>query len=108
MTKNLMGKTRDLFTKCEGFMDQTFKASGMSVIDAMSGLNAETGAMIGGCVEFYSETKSLAFAQAEAMDSIIESLDGLKAQNELLKEQNKELRCMLQDLSRRVSKPGEE
>lgn len=103
--ESLEAKTTEVMNKCENFVDLAFKASGKSVMDVL-GFNAKTGAVIGGCMELYESSKELAEMQAKAMDKMLKDFDELKVMNENLREQNKMLRQMLQDLSRKVEKIG--
>lgn len=102
--ESLEGKTEAILKDCEGIMDLAFKASGSSIMDVMSGLDTETGAILGGCVNLYKNTKDLAVMQAKAMDKMLSDFDELKEMNKDLREQNEKLQKMLQELSRKIEK----
>ena len=102
---SLETKTTEAMNKCEKLLDLTFKASGSSVMDMLE-IDAETGAMIGGCMELYRDSKELKVMEAKAMDKVLEDLDELRVMNDNLRKQNETLQQMLQDLSRKVEKIG--
>ena len=90
--------------KCEDFMDLAFKASGSSVMDALGGLDATMGVIIGGCMEIYRDAKKLSVEMAEVFDQTNKEIKELKAENDVLAEQNKELRSLLNTTIRNQEK----
>lgn len=104
-TKGAMEEETEMILKsCENLIDQAFKASGLSFMDAIGDLDATTGAVFGGAMKLYRETKDLVLIQAKMMDKITYDLEKMKETNEELREQNKELLRLMQDLSRKIDK----
>lgn len=79
---SLENKTREMMNECEGFMNTAFKLSGVSAMDALLGLDAETGAALGGAMNLYKQAKDLVIEQASAMDKMRNDLEELKRMNE--------------------------
>lgn len=85
--------------ECENVMNTAYKASGVSIMDAMDGLDAKSGAMVGAAMTLYRKTKNLALNQAKAMDKLQNSFDELKEMNKKILAQNEQLQRMLQDMN---------
>lgn len=102
--ESLEKQTEEVLKECEKVMDVAYKASGVSIMDIMDGLDAESGAILGGAMTLYRKSKNLALTQAKAMDKMQNSFDELKKMNEKLLAQNEELQQMLRELSRKIEK----
>lgn len=100
--ESLEKKTESVLQNCEDSINLAFKATGNSFMDAMCGLNAETGAMMGSCMNLYKDTKQLMIMLAKAMDKMLDNFDELKEMNEVLRKQNDMMQDTLQDLSRKI------
>lgn len=96
-------KTRKMMDECEGFMNTAFKLSGVSTMDALLGLNVETGAALGEAMNLYKQAKDLVIEQASAMDKMRNDLEELKRMNERLMRQN----CDLLEITRGMIKVSE-
>ena len=95
--ESLEAKTEKIIKNCEGLIELSYKASGFSIMDTLSELDAEKGAMVGGFMTCYKDAKDLAVTQAKTMDKILKELDELKGMNRELRKQNEELQRMLRD-----------
>ena len=102
--ESLEKQTEEVMKECEKVMNVTYKASGVSIMDLMDGLDADSGAILGGVMTLYRKSKNLALTQAKAMDEMQNSFDELKKMNEILLAQNEELQRMLRELSRKIEK----
>ena len=96
--ESLEKQTEELLKECEKVMDIAYKASGVSIMDAMDGLDAESGAILGAVMTLYKKSKNLVLAQAKAMDKIQNGFDELKEMNKKLLEQNEQMQRMLRDM----------
>ena len=85
--------------ECEKVMDLAYKASGVSILDAMDGLDAESGAILGAVVTLYKKSKNLVLAQAKSMDKMQNGFDELKEMNKKLLAQNEQMQRMLRDMN---------
>ena len=101
---SLESKMKEVLKKCEDIVELSFKASGGSVMDALSGLDAETGAMIGSAMTLYKNAKDLAVMQSSAMDKMLDDFEELKEMNQTLRKQNDDLQQLLRDLNQKVEK----
>lgn len=97
---SLENQTEEVLKECEKVMDVAYKASGLSIMDAMNGLDAESGAMVGAVMTLYRKSKDLALNQAKAMDKLQNSFDELKDMNKKLLAQNEQMQRMLLGMSR--------
>lgn len=100
--ESLEKKTTEILGECEKLIDVSVKASGVSIMDAMSGLDAETGAMVGAAMKIYKKSKDLAVMQAKAMDQMLVNFEELKKTNEELHKQNDGIRQVLSNLRRDI------
>lgn len=89
--------TVDLFEKGEELIDLFMKASGITFTDMLKGMDAKTGAFMGGCMELYTELKDLYVNQAEAFDDLLNDMEELRKMNERLLKQNEDLQKLLQE-----------
>ena len=96
--ESLEKQTEELLKECEKVMDVAYKASGVSIMDAMDSLDAESGAILGAAMTLYKKSKNLALAQAKAMDKMQNGFDELKEMNKKLLEQNEQMQRMLRDM----------
>ena len=96
---SLEKQTEEVLKKCEKVMDVAYKASGVSIMDAMDGLDAESGAILGAGMTLYRETKNLLLMHAKTMDKMQNSFEKLKDMNKKLLEQNEQMQRMLLDMS---------
>ena len=87
-------QTEEILKECENLMDVAYKASGVSILDAMDGLDAESAAM-----SVYKKSKNLVLAQAKAMDKMQNGFDELKEMNKKLLAQNEQMQRMLRDMN---------
>lgn len=101
MEESLENQTEEVLKECEKVMDVAYKASGLSIMDTMNGLDAESGAMLGAVMALYRKSKNLALTQAKAMDKMQNSFDELKEMNKKLLEQNEQMQRMLRNMSSR-------
>ena len=92
-------QTEEVLKECEKFMDVAYKASGVSIIDAMDSLDAESGAILGAVMTLYKKSKNLVLAQAKAMDKMQNGFDELKEMNKELLAQNEQMQSMLLDMN---------
>lgn len=99
-------QVKTVLAKCEGLMELSFKLSGMSMTEALSNMDAETGAMFGGAMELYKESKELTILQAKGLDKILNYLKDVCEANEELRKQNMKQQAMLEDLNRKIEKIG--
>ena len=97
--ESLEKQTEELLKECENLMDVAYKASGVSIMDAMDSLDAESGAILGAAMSIYKKSKNLALAQAKAMDKMQNGFDELKEMNKKLLEQNEQMRRILHDMN---------
>ena len=97
--ESLEKQTEELLKECEKVMDVAYKASGVSIMDAMDSLDAESGAILGAVMTLYKKSKNLALAQAKAMDKMQNGFDELKEMNKKLLAQNEQMRRMLLDMN---------
>ena len=88
-------QTEEVLKECEKVMDVAYKASGVSIIDAMDSLDAESGAILGAVMTLYKKSKNLVLAQAKAMDKMQNGFDELKEMNKELLAQNEQMQRML-------------
>nr|DAF83617.1 MAG TPA: hypothetical protein [Caudoviricetes sp.] len=95
---SLENQTEEVLKECEKVMDVAYKASGLSIMDAMNGLDAESGAMLGAVMALYGKTKNLALTQAKAMDKMQNSFDELKEMNKKLLKQNEQMQHTLRNM----------
>lgn len=103
----MKSKTEEILENFEELVELSFKASGSSIMDTLSGLDANTGAMIGGAMTLYKNSRELMVMYGQTMDQMLKTLEEFKRMNQEIYEQNKELRRMLQDINRKVAKPKE-
>lgn len=96
--ESLEKQTEELLKECEKVMDVAYKASGVSIMDAMDGLDAESGAILGAAMTLYKKSKNLALTQAKAMDKMQNGFDELKEMNKKLLEQNEQMQRLLLDM----------
>lgn len=108
LTVSLTKKTMDLFECYDELTDLAFKTLGGSISEVIKGMDAKTGALIGGSIEAYETTKRLIVDYAEVTDKMIMELKEIKIMNNCLREQNKILREILQSLTPEDEKTGEE
>ena len=97
--ESLEKQTEELLKECEKVMDVAYKASGVSIMDAMDSLDAESGAILGAVMTLYKKSKNLVLAQAKTMDKMQNGFDELKEMNKKLLEQNEQMRRMLRDMN---------
>lgn len=95
---SLEKQTEEILKECEKVMDVAYKASGVSIMDAMNSLDAESGAILGAAMTLYKKSKNLVLTQAKAMDKIQNSFDELKEMNEKLLAQNEQMQSILLDM----------
>ena len=55
--ESLEKQTEEILKECEKLMDVAYKASGVSILDAMDGLDAESGAILGAVMTLYKKSK---------------------------------------------------
>ena len=91
-------QTEEILKECEKLIDVAYKASGVSIMDAMDSLDAESGAILGAAMSVYKKSKNLVLAEAKAMDKMQNGFDELKEMNKKLLAQNEQMRCMLRDM----------
>ena len=92
-------QTEEILKECEKVMDVAYKASGVSIMDAMDSLDAESGAILGAVMTLYKKSKNLVLAQAKAMDKMQNGFDELKEMNKKLLAQNEQMQHMLRDMN---------
>ena len=97
--ESLEKQTEEILKECENLMDVAYKASGVSIMDAMDSLDAESGAILGAVMTLYKKSKNLVLAQAKAMDKMQNSFDELKEMNKKLLAQNEQMQRMLRDMN---------
>ena len=97
--ESLEKQTEELLKECEKVMDVAYKASGVSIMDAMDSLDAERGAILGAVMTLYKKSKNLVLAQAKAMDKMQNGFDELKEMNEKLLAQNEQMQRMVRDMN---------
>lgn len=90
-------QTEEILKECENLMDVAYKASGVSIMDAMDSLDATNGAILGSAMSIYKKSKNLVLAQAKAMDKMQNGFDELKEMNKKLLEQNEQMQRMLRE-----------
>ena len=56
--ESLEKQTEEILKECEKFMDVAYKASGVSIMDAMDSLDAESGAILGAAMSLQEIKKS--------------------------------------------------
>ena len=95
--ESLEKQTEELLKECEKVMDVAYKNSGVSILDAMDGLDAESGAILGAVMTLYKKSKNLALMQAKAMDKMQNGFDELKEMNKKLLAQNEQMQRMLRE-----------
>ena len=92
-------QTEEILKECEKVMDVAYKASGVSIMDAMDSLDAESGAILGAVMTLYKKSKNLVLTQAKAMDKMQNGFDELKEMNKKLLAQNEQMQRMLLDMN---------
>ena len=92
-------QTEEVLKECENLMDVAYKASGVSIMDAMDSLDATSGAILGAAMSLYKKSKNLVLAQAKTMDKMQNSFDELKEMNKKLLAQNEQMQRMLRDMN---------
>ena len=92
-------QTEEILKECENLMDVAYKASGVSIMDAMDSLDATSGAILGAAMSIYKKSKNLVLAQAKAMDKMQNGFDELKEMNKKLLAQNEQMQRMLRDMN---------
>ena len=92
-------QTEEILKECEKVMDAAYKASGVSIMDAMDSLDTESGAILGAVMTLYKKSKNLVLAQAKAMDKMQNGFDELKEMNKKLLAQNEQMQRMLLDMN---------
>ena len=92
-------QTEEILKECENLMDVAYRASGVSIMDAMDSLDATTGAILGAAMSIYKKSKNLVLAQAKAMDKMQNGFDELKEMNKKLLAQNEQMQRMLRDMN---------
>ena len=92
-------QTEEILKECENLMDVAYKASGVSIMDAMDSLDATSGAILGAVMTLYKKSKNLVLAQAKAMDKMQNGFDELKEMNKKLLAQNEQMQRMLLDMN---------
>ena len=92
-------QTEEILKECEKAMDIAYRASGVSIMDAMDSLDAESGAILGAAMSIYKKSKNLVLAQAKAMDKMQNGFDELKEMNKKLLAQNEQMQRMLLDMN---------
>ena len=97
--ESLEMQAEEVLKECEKVIDVAYKTSGESIMDAMGGLDAETGAILGAAMTLYKKSKKLVLAQAKAMDKMQNGFDELKEMNEKLLAQNEQMQRMLRDMN---------
>ena len=97
--ESLEKQTEEILKECEKLMGVAYKASGVSIMDAMDSLDAESGAILGAVVTLYKKSKNLVLAQAKAMDKMQNSFEKKKKMNEELLVQNEQMQRMLRDMN---------
>lgn len=97
--ESLEKQTEEILKECEKVMDVAYKASGVSIMDAMDSLDAESGAILGAVMTLYKKSKNLALNQAKAIDKLQNGFDELKEMNKKLLEKNEQLQRMLRDMN---------
>ena len=50
-------QTEEILKECEKLMDVAYKASGVSIMDAMDSLDATSGAILGAAMSIYKKSK---------------------------------------------------
>lgn len=100
LEKDVKGLLKSIKTTC----DTAFKASGASISEILMDMDAETGAVVGGCLEIMNKSGLLAIKQARIMDEIRTEVKELRDQNKELKRQNDEMQRDLQRLIKLVEK----
>ena len=97
---SLEKQTEEILKECEKLMDVAYKASGVSIMDAMNGLDAESGAILGAAMSLYKKLKNLVLAQAKAIDKMQNGFDELKNGFDELKEMNEKLLAQNEQMQR--------
>ena len=97
--ESLEMQAEEVLKECEKVIDVAYKTSGESIMDAMGGLDAETGAILGAAMTLYKKSKKLVLAQAKAMDKMQNGFDELKEMNKKLLAQNEQMQRMLRDMN---------
>ena len=97
--ESLEKQTEELLKECEKVMDVAYKASGVSIMDTMDSLDAESGAILGAVMTLYKKSKNLVLAQAKAMDKMQNGFDELKEMNKKLLAQNEQMQRMVRDMN---------
>ena len=85
----------------ESLTNDCLKAADVNMLDLFTGLDEESGALLGRCIQSYKKIMRLAVEQAEVIDRMEKKIDGLAAMNETLLKK-------LNDLSDQVKKVGKE
>lgn len=96
-------RTIAVFMKTEEVLNHILTASGVSQMDIIKQLDAETGAVIGECIDLCSDIKDIAVIQAKYLDKTLKELDVLKRMNSELCKQNEELRGILRGISENLN-----
>lgn len=97
--ESLEKQTEEILKECEKVINVSYKASGVSIMDVMDGLDAKNGAVLGAAMTLYKKSKNLALTQAKAMDKMQNSFDELKEMNKKLLAQNEQMQRMLLDMN---------
>lgn len=97
--ESLEKQTEEILKECEKVINVSYKASGVSIMDVMDGLDAKNGAVLGSAMTLYKKSKNLALTQAKAMDKMQNSFDELKEMNKKLLAQNEQMQRMLLDMN---------
>ena len=105
--ESLEKQTEEILKECEKLMDVAYKASGVSIMDAMDGLDAESGAILGAAMSLYKKSKNLVLAQAKAMDKMQNGFDELKEMNKELLAQNEQMQEKMQRMLRDMNSQDE-
>lgn len=100
--EQLEEQTRELIEELEDAAKKMILATGDSTLSILEGLDVESGAAIGACMQIYKKSKNLAVTQARIMDNMVSRLDELMELNKKLMEQHKEMENLLnQNLMRK-------
>lgn len=95
-------ETRDLLERGEKLVELAFLVSGFTKEDIMKDLNLETGALIGGLIDFCKCSKSLVTAQAGALDRVLKEFEILRRMNCELCRQNVELQEAVKKIGKQL------
>ena len=87
----LKGRCEEMFDGIDELMSDMLKASGVSILEAVGGMDSDEGAMLVKSCKLYVQMKEYALEQTEVIDRLKDQMDVVMEMNGRLDEQNQKL-----------------